>query len=143
MYPNFTFLDHQPRLSLRTTRFRPLFRPALTDLHLRGKYFSMILIVLLIDFILQRGNQGDINKFWIIFLICCYIAVFVDWGIEVFDHPLPNATDTFLIMGYAKAAITFVKYLPQVYLNWSRQSCDGWSFENVILDFMGGSLSFL
>ena len=92
---------------------------------------------------MKRGNQGDINKFWIIFLICCYIAVFVDWGIEVFDHPLPNAADTFLIMGYAKAAITFVKYLPQVYLNWRRKSCEGWSLENVCLDFAGGSLSFL
>ena len=47
------------------------------------------------------------------------------------------------MMGYAKAAITFVKYLPQVYLNWKRQSCDGWSWENVALDFTGGSLSLL
>ncbi len=47
------------------------------------------------------------------------------------------------MMGYAKAAITFVKYLPQVYLNWKRQSCDGWSVENVALDFTGGALSLL
>ena len=46
-------------------------------------------------------------------------------------------------MGYAKAAITFTKYLPQVYLNWKRQSTEGWSIENVCLDFAGGSLSFL
>ena len=46
------------------------------------------------------------------------------------------------MMGYAKAAITFVKYLPQVYLNWKRQSVDGFSIENVVLDFTGGSLSF-
>ena len=69
--------------------------------------------------------------------------MFVDWGIEVFGHPLPDGVDTFLMMGYAKAAITFVKYLPQVYLNWKRQSCDGWSWENVALDFTGGSLSLL
>lgn len=46
------------------------------------------------------------------------------------------------MMGYCKAAITFVKYLPQVYLNWSRKSCEGFSFSNVLLDFAGGSLSF-
>ena len=46
------------------------------------------------------------------------------------------------MMGYCKAAITFVKYLPQVYLNWNRKSCEGFSFENVVLDFTGGSLSF-
>jgi cystinosin len=46
-------------------------------------------------------------------------------------------------MGYAKAAISFVKYVPQVYLNYSRKSTVGWSLANVILDFTGGSLSFL
>ena len=76
-------------------------------------------------------------------MICCYLAVFVDWGIEVFGHPLPDSADTFLMMGYAKAAITFVKYLPQVYLNWKRQSTDGFSIENVILDFTGGALSLI
>ena len=69
--------------------------------------------------------------------------MFVDWGIDAFDRPLPDSANTFLMMGYAKAAITFVKYLPQVYLNWKRQSCEGWSWENVALDFTGGSLSFL
>jgi len=91
----------------------------------------------------DRGNQGAISKFWIIFLICCYVAVFCDWGVDVFGHPLPDGVNTFLMMGYAKAAITFVKYLPQVYLNWRRQSVDGFSIENVALDFTGGSLSFL
>lgn len=45
--------------------------------------------------------------------------------------------------GYCKAAITFVKYLPQVYLNWKRQSTVGWSLENVLLDFTGGVFSFV
>ena len=45
--------------------------------------------------------------------------------------------------GYCKAAITFVKYLPQVYLNWKRKSTVGWSLENVLLDFTGGTFSFI
>ena len=94
-------------------------------------------------FIYDRGTQGAINLFWIIFLICCYIAVFTDWGIEVFHGALPNDADTFLMMGYCKAAITFLKYCPQVYLNWKRKSCVGWSFANICLDFGGGSLSLL
>ena len=105
--------------------------------------FALSSVQLAQIFIYDRGSQGNINKFWIIFLICCYIAVFVDWSVEVFGHPLKNDVDTFLMMGYAKAAITFVKYVPQVYLNWKRQSCEGWSIENVCLDFAGGSLSFL
>jgi len=44
--------------------------------------------------------------------------------------------------GYCKAAITLIKYMPQVYLNWKRKSTVGWSLENVILDFGGGAFSF-
>ena len=46
-------------------------------------------------------------------------------------------------MGYCKAAITFVKYVPQVYLNYKRQSTVGWSLANVLLDLTGGSLSLV
>ena len=45
-------------------------------------------------------------------------------------------------LGYAKAAISFIKYTPQAYLNYQRQSTVGWSIINILLDFTGGSLSF-
>jgi len=104
--------------------------------------FALSSVQLAQIFIYDRGVQGNINKFWILFLIANYIVVFVVWAIEVFGHPLPTSTNTLLMMGYCKAAITFVKYLPQVYLNWKRKSVEGFSIENVVLDFMGGSLSF-
>jgi cystinosin len=44
--------------------------------------------------------------------------------------------------GYCKAAITFIKYMPQVFLNYRRKSTVGWSIENIILDFTGGACSF-
>ena len=44
--------------------------------------------------------------------------------------------------GYAKACVTFIKYMPQVYLNFQRKSTVGWSLENVCLDMTGGLLSF-
>lgn len=47
------------------------------------------------------------------------------------------------VAGYSKAGITFVKYLPQVYLNYKRKSTVGWSIANIFLDFTGGSLSLL
>ena len=46
-------------------------------------------------------------------------------------------------MGIMKVTISFVKYCPQVYLNWKRKSTLGWSLENVILDLTGGLLTFL
>lgn len=38
-------------------------------------------------------------------------------------------------------AVTLVKYIPQVALNHSRQSTEGWSIDNVLLDLSGGLLS--
>ena len=45
-------------------------------------------------------------------------------------------------MGYVKAFISIVKYTPQAYLNYRRQSTVGWSITNILLDFTGGTLSF-
>ena len=47
------------------------------------------------------------------------------------------------ICGYNKAALTLIKYSPQVYLNYQRKSTLGWSIGNVILDFGGGLFSLL
>lgn len=52
-------------------------------------------------------------------------------------------TEVMVFMGLMKVAISFVKYLPQVYLNWSRKRTTGWSLENVILDLLGGLFSFI
>ena len=78
-----------------------------------------------------------------LFLISLYVVVIIIFIIEATGHPMATDWDTLLVMGYAKAAITFVKYCPQVYLNWKRKSTVGWSLANVLLDFTGGSLALL
>eukprot|EP01091_Cochliopodium_minus_P003947 TRINITY_DN13885_c0_g1_i1.p1 TRINITY_DN13885_c0_g1~~TRINITY_DN13885_c0_g1_i1.p1 ORF type:complete len:281 (-),score=16.45 TRINITY_DN13885_c0_g1_i1:46-888(-) len=45
-------------------------------------------------------------------------------------------------LSYVKLAITLIKYIPQVYLNYRRKSTVGWSIGNTLLDFTGGVLSF-
>lgn len=60
-------------------------------------------------------------------------AIFIQPGIE----------KVFVTLGLLKVLISFVKYLPQVYLNWHRKTTVGWSLENVLLDFTGGVLSFI
>ena len=62
---------------------------------------------------------------------------------EIFKPTLDQEYGTIRMAGYSKAAITFVKYMPQVYLNWKRQSTVGWSLANVCLDFLGGFFSFM
>jgi cystinosin len=92
----------------------------------------------------DRGKQGQINIYIICFLTFLWLCVFTTFTYEASGHPIKNLNwDTFLVMGYAKAAISFVKYVPQVYLNYSRKSTVGWSLANVLLDLTGGILSFL
>ena len=44
-------------------------------------------------------------------------------------------------MGYAKLAITVVKYIPQAWTNYQRKSTEGWSISQILLDVTGGVLS--
>ncbi|XP_037325171.1 cystinosin [Pungitius pungitius] len=44
---------------------------------------------------------------------------------------------------YLKLAVTLIKYVPQAYMNYRKQSTEGWSIGNVLLDFTGGVLSIL
>ena len=78
------------------------------------------------------------------FLVFLWLCVVTTYLFEVLDHPIYDLNwDTFLVMGYAKAAITFVKYVPQVFLNYRRKSTEGLSMLNIMLDMAGGLLSFL
>ena len=117
---------------------------ALNDLCFSILAFSMSSTQLVQCFMYERGSQGDIKYWVVIFLVCLYLAVIVTFIIEASGHPVYDVHwDTFSIAGYGKAAITFVKYCPQVYLNWKRKSTVGWSLANVMLDLTGGLLSFL
>ncbi|KAG0210433.1 hypothetical protein BGX28_009342 [Mortierella sp. GBA30] len=49
--------------------------------------------------------------------------------------------DLLYYLSYIKLGISFIKYCPQVYLNYSTQSTVGWSIHNILLDFTGGALS--
>jgi cystinosin len=46
-------------------------------------------------------------------------------------------------ISYAKLIVTFLKYCPQVFFNYQRQSTEGWSIHNILLDLTGGVLSLL
>lgn len=92
----------------------------------------------------DRGTQKKINIFIVLFLIFLWLCSLTTYIFEISIHEIYNLSwDTFLVMGYCKAAITFVKYVPQVYLNYSRKSTVGFSLANVVLDLMGGILSFI
>lgn len=47
------------------------------------------------------------------------------------------------LLSFVKVVISFVKYCPQVWMNFKRKSTDGWNIHNVLMDFSGGFLSVL
>ncbi|KAF9185279.1 hypothetical protein BGZ51_002754 [Haplosporangium sp. Z 767] len=49
--------------------------------------------------------------------------------------------DVLYDLSIVKLIISFIKYCPQVYINWFSQSTVGWSIHNILLDFTGGVLS--
>jgi uncharacterized protein with PQ loop repeat len=90
------------------------------------------------------GKQKSINYYVVAFILVEAVVVLSVFGVELHDvSSLTQSWGTIRLCGYCKAAITLVKYMPQVYLNWKRQSTVGWSLENVMLDFTGGFFSFV
>ncbi|CAG8698754.1 4791_t:CDS:2, partial [Acaulospora morrowiae] len=51
--------------------------------------------------------------------------------------------DLLYFISYIKLGLSFIKYVPQLYLNFERKSTIGWSIHNIILDFTGGMLSIV
>ncbi|KAI9668679.1 MAG: hypothetical protein M1829_005292 [Trizodia sp. TS-e1964] len=49
--------------------------------------------------------------------------------------------DIVYTIGYVKLLVTTVKYIPQAWANYTRQSTDGWSIHQILLDVAGGVLS--
>lgn len=90
----------------------------------------------------DRGKQAKLNKVILANLIIMFLLLSVFFFIEVANPSIDQNYGTIRMCGYMKAWISFIKYMPQVYLNWKRKSTVGWSLANVLLDFTGGSFSF-
>lgn len=96
-------------------------------------------------FIYCRGSQKDFKPWALSLLAFEWIVIVVIFtfegliGIDGFD----NQYNTFRMAGYCKALITMLKYLPQVYLNYTRKSTVGWSIFNIMCDLTGGVFSIL
>eukprot|EP00929_Paragymnodinium_shiwhaense_P119133 TRINITY_DN91008_c0_g1_i1.p1 TRINITY_DN91008_c0_g1~~TRINITY_DN91008_c0_g1_i1.p1 ORF type:complete len:316 (+),score=35.77 TRINITY_DN91008_c0_g1_i1:47-994(+) len=73
------------------------------------------------------------------FIVACGLVGLIFWT----SQNALNWLDFLYILSSVKVAITIFKYCPQVWMNYSRGSTDGWSIHNVLLDFSGGFLSTL
>ena len=93
----------------------------------------------------SRGKKGNNEfKLWVVLFLAAEYIVFITFLIlQITGYAMPKGASVINICGYCKAAITFLKYSPQVYLNYKNKSTLGWSIGNVMLDFSGGMFSLL
>lgn len=116
----------------------------MNDIFFAVHAFALSSVQLTQIFMYDRGKQSSINWHCVCFLIVLVLLVVLDFFIEeIWPNAISQTLFTIRMCGFCKASITFVKYMPQVYLNWQRKSTHGWSLENVFLDFGGGVFSFL
>ncbi|TID26417.1 L-cystine transporter-like protein [Venturia nashicola] len=91
----------------------------------------------------QRASRVVLGIFWgSILAIFLTIILVRTSGKEGGNDPSGWAwIDVIYSFGYVKLICTVVKYCPQVYVNYKRKSTEGWSINQILLDFTGGVLS--
>ncbi|KAK3562258.1 hypothetical protein QTP86_033362 [Hemibagrus guttatus] len=108
-------------------------------------FFSLHALVLTLVYICQcaiyeRGGQ-KVSKVAIFFLVVAWTFAFITLFVAVAQK---ISWLTYLYyFSYIKLGVTLIKYVPQAYMNYRRQSTEGWSIGNVLLDLTGGSFSVL
>ncbi|KAI4904231.1 hypothetical protein NFI96_031758 [Prochilodus magdalenae] len=90
--------------------------------------------------IYERGGQ-KVSKVAIVLLVIAWTFAFVTLFVAVGQKI--TWLQYLYYFSYIKLGVTLVKYIPQAYMNYKRQSTEGWSIGNVLLDFTGGSFSLL
>ncbi|XP_066503848.1 cystinosin [Hoplias malabaricus] len=108
-------------------------------------FFSLHALVLTLIYICQcviyeRGGQ-KVSKVAMVLLAIGWTFAFVTLFVAVAQKI--TWLDYLYYFSYIKLGVTLVKYIPQAYMNYQRQSTVGWSIGNVLLDFTGGSFSLL
>ncbi|EFA10650.1 cystinosin homolog [Tribolium castaneum] len=76
-------------------------------------------------------------------IIIGVFGLFLFIGIILAASDVIHWLDFLYYCSYVKLTITLIKYVPQAYMNYKRQSTVGWSIGNIFLDFTGGILSML
>jgi len=88
----------------------------------------------------ERGRQ---KVSWLaMILIGMGMTSSIIWSICIASG-LSQWIELLYYLSYIKLTLTFIKYCPQVYLNWKRKSTVGWNIINILLDLTGGTLSIL
>ncbi|KAG0305789.1 hypothetical protein BGZ97_000979 [Linnemannia gamsii] len=89
----------------------------------------------------KRDESQRVSGFAWCFLLTSGFSVLVLTGRAFSGAGSYEWIDILYFLSYIKLVISFIKYCPQVYINWVAKSTVGWSIHNILLDFTGGVLS--
>lgn len=108
-------------------------------------FFSLHAVLLCLVYISQaavyeRGGQ-KVSRAAVFLLVIGWTFALVSLFLAVAKQI--TWLDYLYYFSYIKLGVTLVKYVPQAYMNYLKQSTEGWSIGNVLLDFTGGTLSIL
>jgi len=111
---------------------------AINDVFFALHAVAATLVVIIQIIIYERGEQ-KVSKTSIFISSCLILSIIIVSIIA--GAKVVLWIFFFYYLSYVKLAISFIKYCPQVWLNFRRKSTEGWNIWNVLLDFTGGLLS--
>jgi cystinosin len=112
---------------------------SIMDLAFAVHAFLISVVIMIQTFYYPRhANKGHTSVYLIIGLVVTMTLIYYYLN-ENYVHG--KSKDVWIFMGLSKSLISTTKYCYQIFLNYERQSCHGFSISNVKLDITGGLLS--
>ncbi|KAK9723071.1 hypothetical protein K7432_002178 [Basidiobolus ranarum] len=107
-----------------------------------GMHAIIITMATIAQVFMYKRNPGQKPSWFGIALVTGCILGAVGYSIYI------GVTGSFWIdflyyLSYVKLGISFIKYCPQIWINYKSKSTVGWSIHNILLDMTGGSLSIV
>ncbi|KAL3161816.1 hypothetical protein ABBQ38_008906 [Trebouxia sp. C0009 RCD-2024] len=113
--------------------------------HLNDVFFAvhaalLASLTLVQCFVYERGTQ-KVSRLCAAAIGFTVTASCVSFLLVLFDNRKFPLLTSLYWLSWVKMGVTFFKYMPQVWLNYKRQSTLGWNINQVLLDFSGGVFS--
>ncbi|OQS02330.1 Lysosomal Cystine Transporter (LCT) Family [Thraustotheca clavata] len=100
------------------------------------------LITLYQCLVYHRGTQTVSMTCWVLTGLSIFVCVVFYFMTLLWPTSQVYTMLNFLyLLSYIKLGVTLIKYTPQVYLNYQRESTEGYSIWGVLFDVLGGVLS--
>ncbi|KAF9914714.1 hypothetical protein BX616_007702 [Lobosporangium transversale] len=87
----------------------------------------------------QRVSRSTFS-FILVFIVATILST-IGIGLGIWPMQHMHWIDLLYFFSHIKMIVSFLKYLPQAFINYKAKSTAGWSIHNILLDLTGGVLS--